>query len=90
MKRFSAFWTSLAMGRNDAVLSVRILAVLSFLMVSGAFVFRGFHHNSIGDFCGGAAVSFSGILMMQLFQLRSANFKNDPDESKLTELHLSR
>jgi len=83
-------WNAVLMGRNDAVLSIRILAVMSFVMVSGAFVARGFHHNSIGDFCGGAAVSFSGILMMQLFQLRSADFKNDPDESKLTELGLSR
>lgn len=78
------------MGRHEPMLSIRILAILSFLMVSGAFIARGLHHNSLGDFFGGAAVSFSGILVMQLFQLRSAEFKHDPDESKLTELHLSR
>jgi len=90
MSRLKTLWHTIMTGREDAVLSIRLLAVMSFLTVSGAFIARGLHHNSLGDFFGGAAVSFSGILMMQLFQLRSADFRNDPDDSKLTELHLSR
>jgi hypothetical protein len=90
MKRLQSMWNAVMMGRKDEILSIGLLAIMSFLTVLGAFIARGLHHDSLGDFFGGAAVSFSGILVLLLFQLRSAEFRNDPDESKLTELRLSR
>ena len=90
MKRLQSMWNAFVMGRHKPLLSIRLLGIMSFLAVLGAFIARGFHHPDVGDFLGGAAVSFTAILVFQLFQIRSAELPHDPDESKLTELHLSR
>lgn len=90
MKLLNRVWAKLCLGRQEAVGSIRVLAVLAFVGILGALLAREFHKPSLGDFCNGMAVSFSGILMLQVFGLRSAEPSHDPQESPLTELHLSR
>lgn len=90
MKRLIGIWRALCSGREDALWSIRALAVLSFAGVVGSFLARDFHRPSLGDFCGGLALSFSGILIFQVFGLRRAEYREDPHASQLTELHLSR
>jgi len=88
MKRLSALWYAACSG--NPLVGIRGLSVLAFLAVAGAFVGGEFHHASFADFCGGMALSFTGVLMFQVFSLESASMKRDPDESRLTELRLSR
>jgi hypothetical protein len=88
MKRLSALWHAACSG--NPLIGIRGLAVMAFLAVAGAFVGGEFHRSSLADFCGGMALSFTGILVFQVFALESASTKRDPDESRLTELHLSR
>lgn len=76
--------------RNQPIFSIRVLSILAFAGVLGAFIARGLDASSLADFFSGMAVSFSGILMMQIFRLRAVEYKHDPGESQLTELHLSR
>jgi hypothetical protein len=90
MKRLMEMWKAICSGREEAIWSIRALAVLSFAAVVGVFLAREFHRVSLGDFCGGLALSFSGILMFQVFGLRRAEYREDPHDNRLTELHLSR
>lgn len=88
MKRLSALWYAACSG--NPLIGIRGLAVLAFVAVAGTFVGGEFHLSSFTDFCGGMALSFTGILVFQVFALKSASTKPDPDESRLTELKLSR
>ena len=88
MKRLLVLWNAVL--SDNPLIGIRGLAVLSFLAVTGAFLGGELHHASFADFCGGMALSFSGILVFQVFGLESARTKRDPNESPLTELHLSR
>ena len=89
MERLAAWWRALNVCRNQPLFSVRVLSILSFAAVLGAFIARGVRASSLGDFLGGMAVSFSAILMMQIFSMRKAESKSDPEEDALTGLHLS-
>lgn len=90
MRRLMEMWRAVRSGREEPIWSIRVLAVLSFAAVLGAFLARESHHASLGDFCGGVALSASGILMFQVFGLRGAEYRKDPHASQLTELRLSR
>lgn len=90
MERLKSIWISVSTCRNPPIVSIRVLSTMAFAAVLGAFIARGLHAATFGDFLGGMAVSFSGLLMMQIFRLRAVEYKHDPDESRLTELHLSR
>ena len=90
MRRLTEIWKALCSGREEPIWSIRALAVLSNASVVAMFLAREFHRVSLGDFCGGLALSFSGILIFQVFGLRRAEYREDPHDSQLTELHLSR
>jgi hypothetical protein len=89
MKRLSSMWKAVSTGRHRPSFLIRTLSILSFAAVLGTFIARGLRSTTLADFLAGAAVSLSGILMMQVFSLRLSDDKEEPDESQLTELHLS-
>lgn len=90
MERLAAWFRALAVYRHQPIFSIRALSILSFTAVLAAFIARGLHAATFADFLGGMAVSFSAILMMQVFRLRAVDFPHDSDQNQLTELPLSR
>ncbi|HVT99720.1 MAG TPA: hypothetical protein VHE33_19625 [Acidobacteriaceae bacterium] len=82
-------WKVVSTWRHQPVFSIRVLSILTFAAVLGTFIARGLRSTTLADFLAGAAVSFSGILMMQVFSLRLSDDKDEPDESRLTGLHLT-
>ena len=90
MERLSSLWKAFSTWHNRPIFSIRALSILSFAAILGTFIARGLRAATLADFLAGMAVSFSGILVMQVFNLRGIEYKEDPDESQLTELRLSR
>lgn len=90
MKRLFTLWKTVTASRREPVLAIRMLAILSFAAVLAVFVGRMVHLASLADFCGGLALSFSGVLVFLVFSLHSVQYKDDSHENQLTELHLSR
>lgn len=87
MKRLSALWDAVCSG--NPLIGIRGLALLAFVAVAGAYVGGEFHLSSFTDCCGGMALIFTGILVFQVFAVKSASTKRDPAESRLAELKRS-
>jgi hypothetical protein len=90
MQRFAAWFRAVAVCRHQPIFSIRALSILSFTAVLAAFIAHGLGAVTFGDFLEGMALSFSAILVMQLFRLRAVEYKDDSAEGQLTELRLSR
>jgi len=90
MKRFLSYWRVLCKGRQDEVVVMRVLALMSFLAILSALLGSEFHLDFLQGFCTGLALAFSAVLALQLFSAKSVESKDDDDASRITELHLSR
>lgn len=88
MKRLTALRNAVCAG--SPLLSIRSMAVLSFLAALGALVAGEFHRPNLADFMGGLAVGFTAGLVLLVFSVDSAHAKDHPVENPLTELNLSR
>jgi hypothetical protein len=90
MQQLRLLWLEVTAGRGKSVLAIRALAMLSFAAMGAEFLLRAFHFGSLADFCGGMAVGLSAALLFIVFNLQSADFKDDKDDSRLVELKLPR
>jgi hypothetical protein len=90
MKRLASLWNALTACRERSVLAIRALALLTFAAAGASLGARVLHHASLADFCGGLALGISAALVFIVFNLQAADFKNEADDSRMTELKLSR